>query len=562
MSNYYCDGSLDILGTFDFSFAPPLIFYSFIPTIIILLSLSFYIAYKDKFSLQSKLLILLAFAFSFWSFLEIFLWVTVPVNLNNFGWYLIPLFQLLIPVFATFFALVFINSGRDIHFTYKVILSIPVILVSLFLPTNINVDGFDVYLCEANVGTLTYFVHIASFLLTFFLLFISLIKLFRFVNNKSPERNDSTTIKQHLIVSVGTTIFLLIYSFGIFIGEETETYVLGLIAPVGMIILLVSLTYMIVKFKTFSIKLAAPVALVFGLWFLVLSLMFIHDPDVIQIILAVTLFFLVIFGIMLIRSVRKEIKQREEIQSLASSLAVANEKLKELDKLKSEFVSIASHQLRAPLTAIRGYASMLLDGSFGKMPADANQALERISESAKNMAYSVEDYLNVSRIESGNMKYNYADFNLRDETEHVCDDLRPQALRKGLVLLFRTDLKSQGVINADVGKVIQIIQNLINNSIKYTEKGSIKVLVRDDVVRKKIYVDIEDTGIGMNEETKSRLFGKFERAKNANEVNTGGTGLGLYVAFAMAKGMNGNITAHSEGDGKGSRFTIEFALAM
>jgi len=262
------------------------------------------------------------------------------------------------------------------------------------------------------------------------------------------------------------------------------------------------------------------------------------------------------------RSVKKEVRQREEIQSLASSLAQANERLKELDKLKSEFVSIASHQLRSPLTASRGYASMLLDGSYGKVTSEAEEALKRIEESAKNMAYSVEDYLNVSRIESGNMKYNYSDFNLRDETEHVCDDLRPQALRKGLVLLFRTDLKCQGVINADVGKTIQMVQNLINNSIKYTEKGSIRVLVRDDVVRKKIYIDIEDTGIGMNEDIKNRLFHKFERAKNANAVNTSGTGLGLYVAYQMALSMKGNITAHSEGEGKGSRFTIEFPLAM
>jgi signal transduction histidine kinase len=97
---------------------------------------------------------------------------------------------------------------------------------------------------------------------------------------------------------------------------------------------------------------------------------------------------------------------------------------------------------------------------------------------------------------------------------------------------------------------------------KYTEKGSIKVLVRDDVVNKKIFVDIEDTGIGMSEKSLETLFGKFERAHNANTVNIHGTGLGLFVAQKMALAMEGKITAHSEGEGKGSRFTLELPLAM
>jgi len=178
------------------------------------------------------------------------------------------------------------------------------------------------------------------------------------------------------------------------------------------------------------------------------------------------------------------------------------------------------------------------------------------------MAIGIEDYLNVSRIESGNMKYNYADFNLKDETEKVCDDLRAEALKKGLTIIFRSDLNSRGVINADIGKTIQILQNLINNSVKYTPKGSIRVLVRDDVVRKKIFVDIVDTGIGMDEDALETVFEKFERASNANSVNISGTGLGLYVALKMAEAMKGGITAHSEGANRGSRFTIEMPLAL
>jgi signal transduction histidine kinase len=118
------------------------------------------------------------------------------------------------------------------------------------------------------------------------------------------------------------------------------------------------------------------------------------------------------------------------------------------------------------------------------------------------------------------------------------------------------------VVNADVGKTNQIVHNLINNSLKYTPKGSVSVFVRDDIKKKRIYVEITDTGIGMSEKTQHTIFQKFNRADNANSVNVSGTGLGLYVALKMAEAMGGDITAFSEGDGKGSRFTFELPLAL
>jgi signal transduction histidine kinase len=127
------------------------------------------------------------------------------------------------------------------------------------------------------------------------------------------------------------------------------------------------------------------------------------------------------------------------LRVLTEQLAKANDRLKILDKMKSEFVSIASHQLRSPLTSIRGYASMLAEGSYGKLPEKAQEAANNIAESSKFMAMSIEDYLNVSRIEAGNMKYELSDFNLKDVAEKVVDEMRPTAMKKGLVMVFRSD---------------------------------------------------------------------------------------------------------------------------
>ena len=235
---------------------------------------------------------------------------------------------------------------------------------------------------------------------------------------------------------------------------------------------------------------------------------------------------------------------------------------KVLEVHKSEFVSIASHQLRSPLTAIRGYVSLIEEGSFGAVPEQMKEALNRISESAKFMALSIDDFLNVSRIESGNMKYEFKDINLKEQAKHIVQDLRADATKRGLKLHFKTDMTSKGIVHADFGKTQQILHNLINNALKYTRQGSVTVLVRDDLKQKLLKVEFIDTGIGMSPETLADLFGKFARANVASSANIMGTGLGLFVARSMARAMRGDVTAHSEGVGKGSCFVLTLPCVM
>lgn len=387
---------------------------------------------------------------------------------------------------------------------------------------------------------------------------VGVVAAIRSFKNKPELKRVAATI-------IPTILFLGIFSGSEFLSTYTEIYEINLYALFSLPIFLLLLSFTIFEQKTFKFSIDSMLIVrILFLMFIIISAsnMFLIDDYKELITITASTIVTLGFGIMLFRSAAKETEQRKQIQTLARNLEKANVRLQALDKQKSEFVSIASHQLRSPLTSIRGYASMLLEGSYGKITEKMKEPLQRISQSSKLMAMGIEDYLNVSRIESGNMKYNKADFNLRDEVEHVCDDLRSDAIKRGLVLLFRTDLNSRGVINADLGKTVQIVQNLIHNSIKYTEQGTVKVLVRDDIKKKKIYVDIIDTGIGMNEKTILTLFQKFERADNANTVNIHGTGLGLFVAQRMAEAMGGGITAHSDGDGKGSRFTIEMPLAL
>lgn len=169
------------------------------------------------------------------------------------------------------------------------------------------------------------------------------------------------------------------------------------------------------------------------------------------------------------------------------------------------------------------------------------------------MATSIEDYLNISRIEQGRMKYEKSEFDLAHLVETVVQELGPIASKKDLAL---SATPSEDVmVRADIGKIKQVIVNIVDNAIKYTEKGGIKVAVEKDTEHVRIVVS--DTGVGIPADEIAILFDKFTRARGANKVNTTGTGLGLYVAKQLVAGHNGKAWAESDGAGKGSRFIIE-----
>jgi signal transduction histidine kinase len=533
------------------------IYYSHLFPSLTILLLAFFVFIHNPRGRAAQALLAMALAFTAWSFIDLVLWASERSDIIMFFWSILIHFELLVYITAFYFIHTLFTNRWPSWRSEAVILAMFVPLV-LFGHTSLNLIGFDFTNCwrEALEGPLW-----QSYVYYIELLVAAWILIFAYCEIRKPENQKRKT--ELILATIGVLAFLISFSLGNILGSLENNWELGQYGLFGMPVFAILLTVILVRYELFRAKVLATEALVVGLGVLITSLLFVQTIENARVIAGVTLVVVIVLGILLIQSVKREISQRERIEILAKKLEKANQRLQVIDKQKSEFVSIASHQLRSPLTSIRGYASLLLEGSFGTLPQKATEALQRIAESSKLMAYSIEDYLNVSRIESGNMKYSMSDFNLRDQVEHLCDDLRPEAIKNGLMLLFKTDLKSKGVVNADLGKTVQIVQNLLHNSIKYTKEGSITVLVRDDVAKtKKIYVEITDTGVGMDDDIQERIFKKFERAKNANEVNTSGTGLGLYVAFNMAKAMGGTITAHSDGPGKGSRFTLEMPLAL
>ncbi|MFM2339365.1 MAG: hypothetical protein RLZZ360_1 [Candidatus Parcubacteria bacterium] len=490
--------------------------------------------------------------FASWSLIDLAIWASDRSDYIMFFWSSLVYFEFFIYVGSFYFAYSFYRNKWP---PLKYDLTVLILLLPLFLfsHTALNLTAFDFTNCwrEAFEGPLWHY-YIYNVELLYAVLII--IAAARTVHKKIRKTGEI------LAVTFGIIFFLLSFSGGNIFGSLETDWQIGQIGLFGMPIFVFMLAYTIVRYEVFKLKILATEALMIGMLLLLISLFFVRTIENSRVIAGITLLLFIVLGSLLIKSVRKEVHQRQEISKLAKGLERANARLRELDKQKSEFVSIASHQLRSPLAAIRGYASMVVEGSFGKVEEKMIEPLTRIADSAKMMSESVEDFLSVSRIEGGNMKYELADFNLRELAEHITDDLRPEGFKKGLLLLFKTELTSQGLVHADKGKTQQILHNLINNSLKYTPKGTVTVFVHDDIRTKKIIVDIIDTGIGMSNDTIHSLFEKFTRAKNANTVNIKGTGLGLFVAREMARAMGGDVVAHSDGEGHGSRF--EFTLPV
>ena len=270
------------------------------------------------------------------------------------------------------------------------------------------------------------------------------------------------------------------------------------------------------------------------------------------------------FGVVLAKDARKEFEQRRQIEILASNLqktienlGQANARLKEVDRQKTEFVSFATHQLRSPLTAMKGYASLILEGDYGEISPDLRDAVEKINESAYTLTNVVNDYLNVSRMELGTMKYDLTPVKLNEFIKGIVGELKPNIDKAGLTLDLVYDSHQKYIAYVDPDKFKQVISNMIDNAIKYTPKGTITLSLEKDSKKGTITVASKDTGIGIAAGVIPKLFEKFSRAESANKINIRGTGLGLFVAKQIVEAHNGKIWVESEGEGKGSQFYVE-----
>ncbi len=239
-------------------------------------------------------------------------------------------------------------------------------------------------------------------------------------------------------------------------------------------------------------------------------------------------------------------------------LIIANDRLRELDKLKSEFISISSHQLRGPLTVIKGYISMILEESFGKVNRDIKKVLQDVYYSNEKMIGLVNELLNASRVERGAVTLVFEEGDLNKFTAAIIKELDWKAKQKKIDLSFKP-AKIPPVF-FDVDKMRHAIYNVIDNAIKYTDKGGVEVVTKS--IKGKIQIRVKDTGIGVTQDEKQKLFKRFTRGDEALRLHPEGTGLGLFLVKQIVEGHKGKVWVESKGRYQGSTFYIEIPVNL
>jgi PAS domain S-box-containing protein len=230
---------------------------------------------------------------------------------------------------------------------------------------------------------------------------------------------------------------------------------------------------------------------------------------------------------------------------------------KEVDRLKSEFISQVSHELRTPLTSIKGYIDNLRDGIAGALQKKQEEYLDRMSKNAEHLAQLIGDLLDVAQLESGNMNMYPSALSLNDVLEEAIDRLRPIAREKSLEIIFEP-FKEESRIKGDHDKLEQAVTDLLCNAIKYTPPGG-RITIALQGEGKFLKTSIRDTGIGIPPEEQSQVFERFYRVEQTSSPRTNGTGLGLYIAKNLIEMHGGKIWMTSE-VGQGSEFSFTLPI--
>jgi signal transduction histidine kinase len=348
--------------------------------------------------------------------------------------------------------------------------------------------------------------------------------------------------------------FAIVLFMGIFAGAEyysaqTSIYEVTLYSLFGLPIFILALTYAITnRGSTFNFGDNA-VKILFYVFLILGSTQFFYASSVMDFILTLISFGVIVtLGVLLLRATQSEIVSRHKVEELAVDLQSANERQEGL-------IHFISHEVKGALGKAVNVYSMTLEGDYGALPGKMQPLFTQGLHDTREAVDMVTAILLSSNLKSGQMKFDMKPFDMREATESVVNSLLPDAQRKGLTLSMHIPA-GEYKINGDREIITKhVIRNLVDNSIRYTPTGSVTVSIarRAGV----IVLSVEDTGVGISDEDKARLFTEGGRGKESVKVNVNSTGYGLFFAKQLIDAHKGTVRAESDGPGKGSRFVVE-----
>ena len=261
--------------------------------------------------------------------------------------------------------------------------------------------------------------------------------------------------------------------------------------------------------------------------------------------------------------IKLDIKTNDEIEQLsnvfnrtAAALGKLEQEKKEIDKAKTEFLSITSHELRTPMTPMKAQLQMLEEGYFGDLNDEQKESLSIVIRNADRLDKIIVDFLEISRIEAARLKFDFKKTDLKKVIKETSDFMKGFAKEKNIELVVKID--DIPIIEADGDRVSQVLRNLISNAIKFSNDNS-KIEIKAETKEDHIFFSVKDYGAGMTKEDQIRVFEPFYQVSSTLKRNQGGTGLGLAICRGIVEAQKGKIWVKSKKD-NGSTFYFTFPL--
>lgn len=520
------------------SYYHTLAYYSHLVPVFIALFLSFYVFWKTEYSKISRIFLLFTLSFSLWLVGDVIIWTTQKYFTIYFIWSWLDYVNTVFFVLGSYFFGVLVRG--EVSKLEKIIflaLCVPAFVLTL---SGNSVTSFIQPWCEAEENTV----------ITFYKLFAEWVAVASILYSAFIAWKKSKKINRLQIVTISFSILLFfsVFSLTEYIAVRTNIYEVNLYGLFILPLFLALVVFSITNLQVFNLRFLGIQILVYLLIIMVASqLLFIQDVTD-RFLSILTIISTVLFGYLLLRNTAREIQTRIEIERLSKELKIAN-------KSQEELLHFITHQIKGFLTKSRNIFAEMMEGTFGPISGDVKNIAEQGLKINTDGVNTVQTILNAANIRTGKLSYNMSPIDLRNVIQKSFEKNRKSAESKSLDFVLNIDETSEYKIKGDENQLLEAFSNLIDNSIKYTPKGEVRVsLVKSD---NKIQFSVKDTGIGIAPEDKSKLFTEGGRGKNTLEVNVDSTGFGLYIVKNIIEAHNGRVWVESEGEGKGSEFIVE-----
>jgi signal transduction histidine kinase len=525
IKNLTClDSNPDFLGLFDFSIAPSFLYYTYIPIMLLLLVLGLWVYRSGRDRISNQLFFAFTGVYVLDLINEIILWTASSVSVVHFGWQMVSMLKFFVALVFFSFAATFIQK-KDLSKTLKKILLLVSLPVFILTPTTLNIGYFDYGYCEGVSTLLKYYVYLFEL---FCLVYIG------FLGFNSVNREK----KGVKIFTIFSSIMLLALLLVNVMGDQTLFYEIDIIGPLGVLLFVAGLTFSIVRYGIFNIKLLGAHVLVSALAFLSFAALFIRNIGNIKIILVINLTVTLIIGYFLVRSIKQIDTQRELLETSNQN--------------QQSLLHFITHQIKGYMTKSRNIFDGMLAGDYGNITDDLKKIAQHGFDSDTQGVETVQAILKATDLKSGRILFDKGRVDISSLVAQVSEKAKESATKKGLEFTFDIEPNLEAIV--DVMQMKELFMNLINNAILYTKKGEIKITLRakDSDIR----FSVIDTGFGLTIEDKENLFTEGGKSKEALSINVESTGYGLFISKKIVEEHNGKIGAHSPGRNKGSEFFV------